>query len=229
MTEPTQIEGTDSTRLRSDAALNRRRILDAAAELFAQRGLDVPMSAIARRAGVGVATVFRRFPDRSSLVRETFDTQLDHCEAVLAEAVADPDPWRGFRRFLEEICRMQIDDRGFTDAFLSTRAAADDRSTRGAGDRIGERRRQAEVELSLLVERAQQAGMLRADFTVSDLTMVMLANSGVGTASGDHAHELSRRLVAFLLIAFGTEAARARISLPPPSRMGIGDLYTGEG
>lgn len=221
MPKASQIDTADGIRLRSDAALNRRRILAAATELFAERGLDVPMSAIARRAGVGVATLFRRFPDRESLVEEVFATQLDHCASVLTEAVADPDPWNGFRRFLEEICRMQIDDRGFTEAFLATRAGG---GSGGDGD-IDERRRQAVDEFSELVARAKQTGMLRNDFAVSDLTMVLLANAGLGAAAGGHPHELSRRLLAFLLFAFGTEAARAQITLPPPSRMEISELF----
>ncbi|MGO2034953.1 MAG: TetR/AcrR family transcriptional regulator [Brevibacterium sp.] len=242
MPEQSQIDDSRSTKLRSDAALNRRRILAAATELFAERGLDVPMSAIARRAGVGVATLFRRFPDRESLVEEAFATQLDHCESVLSEAVSDPDPWNGFRRFIEEVCRMQIEDRGFTEAFLSTRAAAESPSRTESESESGpnpdpgpghehrhgvdEKRREAEVQFSQLVDRAKQAGMLREDFAVSDLTMVLLANSGLSSASGRHTHELSRRLVAFLLFAFGTEAARAQIALPPPSRMGISELYS---
>src|SRR5699024_7011979 len=85
MSEPTQIGAAGSRRLRSAAAANRRRILAAAKELFSERGLDVPMNAIARRAGVGAATLFRRFPDRESLVAEVFARQIDHCESVLAQ------------------------------------------------------------------------------------------------------------------------------------------------
>jgi AcrR family transcriptional regulator len=219
MSEPTQIDAAGSPRLRSDAAANRRRILAAAKELFSERGLDVPMNAIARRAGVGAATLFRRFPDRESLVAEVFARQIDHCESVLAQAVADPDPWRGFCRFIAEIARMQIADRGFTEAFLSTQR------TDAA---VGDRRRGAEAEFADLVDRAKQTGMLRDDFVVGDLAMVMLANSGLGAAAKEHRMGLSQRLVAYLLFAFGTEAAWSQITLPPPNRMGIVDLYTAE-
>lgn len=225
MSEQSQIDVSGGRRLRSDAALNRRHILAAATELFAERGLDVPMSAIARRAGVGVATLFRRFPDRASLVEEAFATQLDHCETVLSKAVSDPDPWNGFRRFIEEVCRMQIEDRGFTEAFLVSRATVEDTSMPETGHGVNEKRRQAERQFSRLVDRAKQVGMLREDFAISDLTMVLLANSGLSSAGGRHTHELSQRLVAFLLFAFGTEAARAQVALPPPSRMGISELY----
>lgn len=220
MSEPTQIDAADSPRLRSDAAANRRRILAAAKELFSERGLDVPMSAIARRAGVGVATLFRRFPDRRSLVAEVFARQIDRCESVLAQAVADPDPWRGFCRFIDEIARMQIADRGFTEAFLSTLPT---------DTAVGARRRAAEADFADLVDRAKQTGMLRDDFVVGDLVMVLLANSGFAAAAEEHRMALSQRLVAYLLFAFGTEAARSQITIPPPSRMGVVDLYSAEG
>src|SRR5699024_9501196 len=135
------------------------------------------------------------------------------------QAVADPDPWRGFCRFIAEIARMQIADRGFTEAFLSTQR------TDAA---VGDRRRGAEAEFADLVDRAKQTGMLRDDFVVGDLAMVLLANSGLGAAVQEHRMGLSQRLVAYLLFAFGTEAARSQITLPPPSRMGIVDLYTAE-
>src|SRR5699024_6327094 len=118
--------------------------------------------------GVGAATLFRRFPDRGSLVAEVFARQIDRCESVLAQAVADPDPWRGFCRFIDEIARMQIADRGFTEAFLSTQR------TDAA---VGDRRRVTEAEFADLVDRAKQTGMLRDDFVGGDLAMVMLHNS----------------------------------------------------
>src|SRR5699024_5269475 len=156
-------------------------------------------NAIARRAGVVAATLFRRFPDRGSLVAEVFARQIDRCESVLAQAVADPDPWRGVCRFIDERARMQIADRGRTAALLPTQR------TDAAP---GARRPGAEAEFAGLVDRAKQTGMLRDDFVVGDLAMVMLANSGLGAAAKEHRMGLSQRLVAYLLFAFGTEAAR---------------------
>src|SRR5690242_18254064 len=90
--------------LRADAARNRSQIVEAARDLFRTRGIDVPLSTVARRAGVGVATLFRRFPTREALVNEVFAEQIVRCEAVLEEAVAEPDPWCGFRRLVEFAC-----------------------------------------------------------------------------------------------------------------------------
>ncbi|MDQ3787939.1 MAG: TetR/AcrR family transcriptional regulator, partial [Actinomycetota bacterium] len=105
-----------SSRLRADARLNRDRILDAARQAFAARGLDVPMAAIARRAGVGVATLYRRFPTREALITAVFGDQLTHCLSVVDDALADPDPWRGFCSAIERVCAMQVADRGFSAA-----------------------------------------------------------------------------------------------------------------
>lgn len=207
MSRSTQIENPG---LRTDAVENRRRIVTAARELFAEKGIDVPMSAIARRAGVGVATLFRRFPDRRSLVMEVFAEQIEHCESVLDEASDDPDPWNGFAHLVEVIGRMQIDDRGFTEAFLTTFATSTE---------IDDKRKLAESSFEKLVRRTQQAGKLRADFAASDLSMILLANGGLRDAPPEHARHLSDRLVAYLLQAFST--SNEPVDLPRPSRMGL--------
>lgn len=213
MTETTQI---GSSRLRADAADNRARILTAARELIAERGIDVPMTAIARRAGVGAATLFRRFPDRGSLIAEVFATQLTHCESALEEAAADPDPWHGFCMFIEDLGRMQVEDRGFTEAFLS--AFADSSG-------IDEKRIRAESTFADLVDRAQKAGRLRPEFSPSDLLLIFLANGGMSQAPPEHAHDLSRRLIAYLLQSFEADGHRDDQSLPRPSRMGLSEIF----
>lgn len=81
--------------LRSDAQDNRDRILAVAREAFAAEGLDVPMRALARRAGVGPATLYRRFPTKEALVVEVFAEQMAACTAAVDAGLADPDPWRG--------------------------------------------------------------------------------------------------------------------------------------
>ena len=89
--------------LRSDAKENRDRVLAAARELFATDGLDVTMREIARHAGVGPATLYRRFPTKADLVRAAFVHELDACRSIVVEALADSDPWRGFRGIIEQV------------------------------------------------------------------------------------------------------------------------------
>ncbi|WP_320774366.1 helix-turn-helix domain-containing protein [Streptomyces sp. CRN 30] len=199
--------------LRADARRNRRRILAAAREVFAEHGIDAPMATVARRAGVGVATLYRRFPTRDDLVDAAFAHQLDTCARVLAEAVADPDPWHGFQRLFETICRLQQEERGFPAAFV---AAFPDRSKDHTRARA-----LAERQLMTLIRRAQAAGALRSDFHPSDLGVVLLAHCGLVTAlPGDGA--ASRRLVAYLLEAFRAHPARG--ALPPPSGLRLDSL-----
>src|SRR5437763_16612288 len=82
--------------LRKDAERNRQRILDAAAELFTQRGLGVTLNDIAHHADVGVGTVYRRFPDKELLIDALFEDRVEEFVVLAEESLADPDPWHGF-------------------------------------------------------------------------------------------------------------------------------------
>jgi len=86
--------------LRRDAERNRQRILLAAAEVFTQRGLEATLDDVARQAGVGVGTVYRRFPDKESLVAELFADRIDAMVAVAEQALAAPDPWQALVSYL---------------------------------------------------------------------------------------------------------------------------------
>lgn len=198
-----------SYRLRTDAQLNRDRILDTARQAFAVRGLDVPMAAIARRAGVGVATLYRHFPTRESLITEVFSDQLSSCLSLVDDALADPDPWHGFCMAVEKLCTMQVTDRGFSAAFLTAFPNAID------FDQI---RIRAEERFADVVRRAQAAGKLRRDFDRADLALILQANAGIKSDSPDTARAASRRLVAYLLQAFHTEGATP---LPPPAPLAL--------
>ncbi|MFG3104997.1 TetR/AcrR family transcriptional regulator [Streptomyces sp. NPDC048182] len=196
--------------LRADARRNRERILDAARETFAARGIDAPMSAVARRAGVGAATLYRHFPTRAALVTAAFAEQLALCAAALDDALADPDPGRGLRVLLEKVCAMQVTDRGFGAAFMA--------EFPDAFDYEGERDR-AEHGLTRLVRRARDTGRLRADFALSDIMLVLLAGTGLAGQPPETALPASRRLLAHLFRSFAPEGAAT--PLPPPAGLGL--------
>jgi AcrR family transcriptional regulator len=191
--------------VREDSRQNRQRILDAAREVFTRHGLDVPMATVARRAGVGVATLYRHFPNRRALLTEVADQQLTECVSVVDDALADPDPWRAFRTAVERLAAMQAVRHELTSAFAT--------SLPGAFDR-GVERHEAERKLTELVRRAHATGRLRPDFRVEDLVLVLKAVSGVATNAAD-AVAGSRRLTAYLLQSF---EARADRPLPPRVR-----------
>ncbi|MFB4195767.1 TetR/AcrR family transcriptional regulator [Streptomyces carpaticus] len=179
--------------LRADARHNRERILAAAGAVFAERGIDVPMTTVARRAGVGVATLYRRFPTRDALVAEVFSGQLATCVQVLDDALTDPDPWDGFRTLVERLFALQVAERGFTAAVVSRFPHHPE---------LARQRARAGRDLAELVRRAQAAGRLRADFRPADLLLALRANCGIVESSSGEPAAASRRLAGYLLDSF---------------------------
>jgi AcrR family transcriptional regulator len=196
--------------LRSDAADNRERLLDAAREVFAAEGLNVPMREIARRAGVGPATLYRHFPTKESLAVEAFADQLRVCHDIVDEALADPDPWHGFRLVIEKICELHARDRGFTAAFMSAFPHALD---------FTELREYALASVAELARRAKEAGRLRPDFVVQDLILVLMANRGIRAATPAARVAASRRFAALAIQAFQASAEAA--PLPPVAGLAV--------
>src|ERR671921_2436651 len=92
--------------LRRDAAENRERLLGAASELFAERGLNVTLNDIAHHAGVGVGTAYRRFANKEEVIDALFEQRLQEVADVAQEALEDPDAWQGLVSFLERSLRM---------------------------------------------------------------------------------------------------------------------------
>jgi AcrR family transcriptional regulator len=194
--------------LRSDALDNRARILEAARALFSADGLDVPMREVARRAGVGPATLYRRFPTKQALVAEAFAEQLNACRAVVDEGCAEPDPWRGLCLVIEGICELHARDRGFTEAFLSSYPETTD---------VAAGREYTVTAVASLARRAKEAGRLRSDFVMDDLILVLMANKGIHTASAATRVTASRRFAALAIQAF--EACPEHAPLPPAARL----------
>lgn len=197
--------------LRSDALRNRENILSAALELFAARGIDVPMAAVARRAGVGTATLYRRFPTRDALVVEAFTDQVSACADVVERALLDPDPWRGFATAVERITAMQVADRGFSAAVVHAHPQT---------EALEERRVQAENTIDRLVRRAKAAGVVRPDLHRTDLTLVLMAVDGVRAETPEKTAVAVRRLVAHLLESFRSGPA-PHPAMPPPAPIGL--------
>ncbi|WP_371100092.1 TetR/AcrR family transcriptional regulator [Streptomyces sp. PU_AKi4] len=211
MAESSRITARDG--VRADARRNRERVLVAARAVFAEHGIDAPMATVARRAGVGVATLYRHFPTRDALVRGAFAQQMETCARALTEALAAPDPWQGFQRLVETVCALQREERGFPAAFV---AAFPDSTSEHA-----QSRQRAERDFTALVRRAQASGALRADFHPSDLVVVLLAHGALVTALPDDG-AASRRLVAYLLQSFRADTANE--PLPPPTALTLRSL-----
>jgi AcrR family transcriptional regulator len=188
--------------LRADAERNRERILAAARRLYASHGLGVSMACIAREAGVGKATLSRRFATREELINAVFADRMDAYAAAVAEALADPDPWHGFTGYVQAVCAMQAADRGFAEVLAMTFPAA---------KALEKRRAEAYHGFLDLIARAKATGHLRDDFTDRDLPILLMANAGVIAATGDAAPDTWRRLVGQMLRAYAAPGA----DLPP--------------
>jgi AcrR family transcriptional regulator len=193
---------------RRDAQRNRDAILAAARQVFCDDGLEAPLEEIARRAGVGIGTLYRHFPSRVELLDAVLaDTVQAHVEAA-ERALAMDDPWDGFTYYLEETGRLQAADRGLNDAMgmRFRRAAAVEAAKARMFDLVTQ-----------VVARAQHSGQLRADLTLEDLALVTWANTRIlqaGRAAG--AAEAWRRHLGFLLDGFRADRAH-RLPQPPLS------------
>ena len=196
------------TKLRSDARDNRGRILAVARAAFAAEGLDVPIREIARRADVGVATVYRHFQTKEALLTEAFAEQMASCSAVVEEGLAAADPWHGFCLVISKLMEMHALDRGFARAFTSQLpftidfAADRDRSLR---------------LLLELVRRAKKAGSLREDFVLEDISLALMANEGIRADSPKLRVAASRRFAALMIQSFQADPVAA--PLPPAVRL----------
>ncbi|MEU5253709.1 TetR/AcrR family transcriptional regulator [Streptomyces longwoodensis] len=197
---------------RSDARDNRARDLDAARAVFGEQGLGAPMREVARHAEVGPATLYRHFPTKQALLAETFAEQRRACHGAVRDALADADPWDGFRSLIERICELHAHSRGFADAFMTAFPEAMD----FAADR--ERTLLAVRELA---RRAQKTGRLRPGFVVDDLILMLMAHRGLQDTPRAARVQASRRFAAYVIEAFGaTEGeTEARTPLPPAPRL----------
>ena len=186
--------------LRADAARNRARVLDAARAAFAELGLDVGVEEIARRAGVGKGTLYRRFPTKEALVRAIFEDILDEIEALVADTDKIEDAGEAFAAYLTGAARMQASNQGFYDVVAQRL---------GASALSDEQRRGMLDIASRPLRRAQNAGVVREDLVPEDVQM-MLRMVGATTRpapDGGRMDEHWPRFVGLLLDAIRPEAA----------------------
>lgn len=145
--------------LRADAERNRRRIVDAARELFASRGIDITLDDVAAHAKVGVGTVYRRFSCKEELIDGVFEQRMHDMLASAEKSLEIEDPWDGLVVFLTSLFENISADRGLNDVVMGT-----DEGCSG----IARMREQTEPFVERIVVRARDAGRLRADVEVND-------------------------------------------------------------
>lgn len=175
---------------RTDADRNQRQLVAIARDAFAADGLDLPIREIARRAGLGVATVYRHFPSRSDLISAVLVGEVARCGTEMRAALADPDPGRALRETIDRFAERQVLDRGLNEALLGAHAA---------GRAFADQRRAHANALARLVDRARDAGAVRAGVTVEDVRVGLLALASFRGLPAAQAGVAIRRLADLLL------------------------------
>lgn len=195
--------------LRRDAQRNREAILAAAKQLFAERGVDTTLDDIAAHAGVGVGTVYRRYPNKNALLDELFEERIAELGRLAEAALEQRDAWTALTGFLERAEELFAADRA-----LEHLVVHPDR----ARARTARAREQLQPAIESLIARAKRDGRLRADFEASDMRMIHTMLAAVITQAGDTSPDLWRRY--FVMIVDGlasrrSSATEAGVPAPP--------------
>jgi AcrR family transcriptional regulator len=176
--------------LRKDAARNLERILAAAREVFAERGLEVTLDDIAHAAGVGVGTVYRRFADKEQLIDALFDERLDAIAARAESATEIADPWLALETFLEGILEELANDRGLRELSFAGRHGR---------ERVARARARIDPLVDAMVARAHASGQLRADVVATDVMFVQKMVCAVIDMTRDVSRDAWRRYLTIVL------------------------------
>jgi AcrR family transcriptional regulator len=170
--------GVSTAPLRADAARNRARVLAAARAALAGGDTALPLNEIARRAGVGVGTVYRHFPNRQALLEAVVDEQFDRLLEQVRVAEADPDPGAGLARIVRAAVLMEIGDPGFAEVL----AAPDD-----AGAGTAAKKAELASTCERVLARACATGAVRPDLTPADVQRLVCGIGYAARLGGDEA------------------------------------------
>lgn len=196
--------------LRADAVRNAERIVRAARELFAENGAHISLNEVARRAGVGAATLYRRFPNKEKLVRAALEQCFaDEVDPVVRRALDDDDPWQGMVTVLDAALSMASRELNLVAAGQALPAVTEDISTRFV------------APLTQLVRRGQEAGLVRADLLTADVPRIvlMLFSTLWSLRPGDDGWQRYRGLVLDALHP-ASATPLPRQAAPPPTAEG---------
>jgi len=186
-------------RLRADAEANLDRVIDAAEAVFAEHGLEVSIEVVARRAGVGLGTIYRRFANKDALIAELVTRLLSDVVAIAEQHLNDPGG-AGLVNYLEEVGELLATNRGCLARLWSVPETED----------LVARSRRLQGEL---LDHAKSHGVVRDDLTKEDVAVALWSVHGVLDVTRGHREQAWRRHLQ-LLIA-GLTAHGATVTAPP--------------
>ena len=207
--------GVTERPLRKDAERNRRRILAAAAEVFTERGLEATLDDVARQAGVGVGTVYRRFPDKAALVDALFEERIDTLADLATGALGADDPWEGLAGFMLTAAETLSTDKGLRQILMFAPYGH---------KRVGYARSRMRPAVGKLVERAQAAGQVRPDIGATDIPVLEFMIGATAEYARGVRPDLWRRYLTLMLDAL-RPARESHTPLPVPE-LSVDELAT---
>jgi len=192
--------------LRADAERNRRRILEAAAIVIARDGVDAGVDAIAREAGVGMGTLYRRFACKDDLVRAIVAERAEHTLADMAQAAAAADPWDALSGSVRALAGRFAEDQGLLDAVAQG----------GGRPQLLQVRARLLASLGPVLDRARAAGVVRGDVTATDLLPLASIVTRVPASARETDPRIWERYLAIVLDGLRAEPASPLPRAPLP-------------
>lgn len=178
--------------LRADAARNRALILDTARRVFAERGIGATLNDVAREAGVGVGTVYRRFADKEALLAALRADKFTALRALAAEALQVEEPREALRGYLREVVALRVRDRLINEVVAAS--PHDHEALRGERERLSE-------DVERVIARARAVGAVREGFAARDVPVLTLMVGALADRSAAVDPEAWQRYASLLIDA----------------------------
>jgi AcrR family transcriptional regulator len=194
--------------LRADAERNRAKILDAAAIVFAELGLEATLDQVAAAAGVGVGTVYRRFPDKDALIGALFENGVDEIANLASSANSMENSWDALVWFLDQALSRQCANRGLREIVAGSPYAE---------ARLDQAKCRIAPAVELLIERAQRDGYLRDDLVTTDFIILEMMISLLGNKTSHVAPDLWRRYLTIILDGLVVSRGAPSVLRPLPA------------
>jgi AcrR family transcriptional regulator len=196
---------TPDRRLRSDAERSRQRLIAAAREVFATRGLGAGLNEIAHHAGVGVGTAYRHFANKDALIEAAMRDRLDDLVRIAEEGLANPDAWDGLAHVLRQMAAVMVADIGLRDAALSAGRSPE------FFEEIDAR---MDPLMTRVIQRAQAAGVVRTGVTVTDLLVLLFLVTEFAQRSAPVSPGIHQRYLELFMQALRPSPADADLGPP---------------